>query len=401
MWKFLKAVLLAAFLFAFTFGGVSSQSALIIPIEFGEPVMIGTQAGPNLFTPKAIVIHHSGSWPYGSYTDADMIAGYRRYHMETVHPGVYPEWLGKMPAQEGYPDGLSAPRGYDYNDTDYHGFIGTDGNFYPGRKMDTVGWHAGGALKGMPEINTYALGLCFVGNFTDRPPSEMQLNAGVQKAAEWMLEYDIPFWAIYPHWYIRWSSEGYYATECPGYYFPWDDFYFSVRMQVAGFYDLSRTYWAYNDIRELTSSGFVQGYGDETLKPENPITRAEFISVLWKMNGSPIPHTYGSFVDVWGHWAEKAISWAIETGLVKGYDNGFFYPDQSITRAEIAAVIFRYLQPFPSWENYFSDIQGHWAQDFINTCHREGLLNGYPDGTFRPNNATTRAEAFAILARMK
>ena len=392
--RLFRAAFLAAFLFAFMFGGVSSQSAPMVICEYGEPVLYGPAAGPYLFTPHAIVIHHSADSGATAENEALRWEGYRRYHKETVHPGIYPEWTGIYIAQEGYPDGLSWPNQRDYNDIDYHYGVGISGTIYQGRDPRTVGWHAGGALPGMPEINTYSLGVCFIGDFTYNPPNNSQYWAGVKLVADLCIQYKISFTEIYGHKEIRWS------TACPGNAFPLSQFKEDVRMQIAGFYDFDYSHWAWADVRKLTSSGLVKGYGDKTLKPENPITRAEFIYTLWNLAGSPST-SGGGFVDSWAHWANKAISWASTNGYVKGYDDGYFRPDQSITRAEIATVLFRYLQPLPVLANLFYDTNGHWAQVYISSVAHQGIIQGYPDGTFRPDNTATRAEAFAMIARIK
>jgi hypothetical protein len=246
----------------------------------------------------------------------------------------------------------------------------------------------------MPEINTYSLGICFIGDFTYNPPNNSQYWAGVKLVADLCIQYKISFTEIYGHKEIRWS------TACPGNAFPLSQFKEDVRMQIAGFYDFDYSHWAWADVRKLTSSGLVKGYGDKTLKPENPITRAEFIYTLWNLTGSPST-SGGGFVDSWAHWAHQAISWASTNGYVKGYDDGYFRPDQSITRAEIATVLFRYLQPLPVLANLFYDTNGHWAQVYISSIAHQGIIQGYPDGNFRPDNTATRAEAFAMIARIK
>ena len=202
----LISVLVALF-YLLSFAALPASAFVpIVPIEYGEPPMIGPHAGPIFFTPKAIVIHHSGDLNVTAENAVWQWAGYKRFHMETVHPGIYPGWTGIYIAQEGYPDGLSWPNQYGTNDIDYHGGIAPGGAYFPGRDLRTVGWGAGGNLPGMPEINTYALHLCFMGNFNNHAPDEEQYKTGVAKVAEWMIQSNIPFDQLYYHYEIRYLN---------------------------------------------------------------------------------------------------------------------------------------------------------------------------------------------------
>jgi len=360
----------------------------IIPTEYGEPVMIGTQIGPTYFTPKAIVIHHSADAGVTPENEATHWEGYRHYHMETVHPGVYPEWIGIYPAQQDYPDGLSWPNQKDYNDIDYHFGIGPSGTVYPGRDARTIGWHAGGALPGKPEINTYALGVCFMGDFTYNPPNSTQYWAGVKLVANLCIQYHITFDQIYGHKEIRGT------TSCPGNAFPLAQFKEDVRMQIAGFWDVSYNDWFWEALKELTSSGIVRGYDDKTFRPNQYITRAEFVYMLWKASGSPA--STSTFPDTQTHWAREAIGWAIDNKLINGLPDGNFYPDWPVTRAAMAKITYFYKPTFAN--RYYADVSfSHWAFGYITA---NAYMTGYSDGTFRPDNPTTRAEACAVIARI-
>lgn len=370
-----------------------------IPIEYSSPPMIGTKSGPYFFHPTAIVIHNSGSFPYSSYDSADMWAGYRRYHMETVHPGVYPEWTGVYVAQQGYPDGLTYPDQTGINDIDYTWGIPVGADIaqgmgvLAGRDPKTLGWHAGGALPGMPEINTYSWGICFVGNFDLQPPDAAQYALGVQFVSQTMIDNKIRFDQLFGHKEIRGT------TSCPGYYFPLAQFKEDVRMQIGGFYDVSYDAWYWSAVRTLTASGIVTGFADKNLYPDAMMTRAEFVNMLWKEAGSPTKVS-SSFMDTSISWAYVPISWASSNNLVSGYPDGTFRPNQPITRAEVAAIIGRWKNvttSIPEW----SDAQSSWASGWIGGCALAGYILGYPDGTFKPNDYITRAEDFSILAKAR
>jgi len=197
----------------------------------------GTFYHPRII--NSIVIHHSGSFPYGYYSNADMWARYKNYHMFSVHPGIYelPETWGDMPAQQNFPDGVSYPDGYNINSIDYHWGVGTDGLIYTGRPEGTVGWHASNW-----EINIHSLGVCFTGNFDLVEPSETQYWAGVDLVSKLMLNYRI--YDLYRH-------SDFAAKSCPGYAFPWYQFVRDCR-QWAGIYnDFGYDHWAHDAVADL------------------------------------------------------------------------------------------------------------------------------------------------------
>jgi len=375
----------------------------IVPTEFGEPPMIGTHIGPTLFTPRAIVVHHSGDDGATAENAAWRWAGYRRFHMETVHPGIYPEWYGYYVAQEGYPDGLSWPDQYGTNDIDYHGGIAPGGAYFAGRDLRTVGWGAGGNLPGMPEINTYALHLCFMGNFNNHVPDAEQYKTGVVKAAEWMIQFKIPFDQLWYHWEIRYLDGQGRGTDCPGYSFPETQFREDVRMAVAGFYDLAYNDWEWSAVQKLTSTKVITGFGNKYLYPDAMLTRAEAVNLLWKLSNTPSGFTsFPGFTDVSDSWAYDAILWAKLNGIVKGYPDSTFRPNAPLARAELCAMIYRWKSKelFLAISNFPDVPITHWAATYIGACRAAQFVNGYEDGTFRPNNAITRAETFALIARV-
>ena len=111
--------------------------------------------------------------------------------------------------------------------------------------------------------------------------------------------------------------------------------------------------------------------------------------------------TTNSFPDVPADsWYNNAISTAANAGLVNGYDTGNFGPDDAITRAEFATIAARFSSVEYTGEDKFPDIKGHWAADSINKAVETGWINGYDNGTFRPDNSITRAEAMTLINRI-
>lgn len=170
---------------------------------------------------------------------------------------------------------------------------------------------------------------------------------------------------------------------------------------VFGTFPDLQGHWAEALIMKLLEKGIVSGYPDGTFKPDQPITRAEFSAILCRVLGASPSEAGSNFPDLQGHWAKKYIVPLVEKGLIKGYPDGTFAPDQPIKRCEVAAIMARTLTLPPLiGKPSFSDMDTtHWAFSLVEAAASKGLVKGYPDGTFRPENSTTRAEACAIIAR--
>ena len=170
---------------------------------------------------------------------------------------------------------------------------------------------------------------------------------------------------------------------------------------VLGIFPDLQGHWAQSLISTLLAKGIVSGYPDGTFKPDQTVTRAEFSAILCRALGITPSEKGSNFSDLQGHWAEKYVNPLVEKGLIKGYPDGTFAPDQPIKRCEIAAIMARALTLPPLiGKPTFSDIDTtHWAFGFVEAAASKGLIKGYPDGTFRPENSATRAEACAIVAR--
>lgn len=149
---------------------------------------------------------------------------------------------------------------------------------------------------------------------------------------------------------------------------------------------------------------YVIGYTDGTIRPNNNISRAEVATIFFRLLTDEAREQYtttaGNFTDVKaGMWCNRAIATLTNMGIIKGYTDGSFQPNKSITRAELATIIARFAKLDVNTKT-FSDITGHWAQKNIELAAGNGWINGYEDGTFRPNNNITRAETFAMINRV-
>lgn len=147
---------------------------------------------------------------------------------------------------------------------------------------------------------------------------------------------------------------------------------------------------------------YIIGYPEGDVRPENDITRAEVATIFYRMltdeSRASLWTEENNYSDVnVGDWYNNAISTMSAAGVLNGYEDGTFKPNAAITRAEFAAIIARFIGGTYSGLDKFSDISGHWAREYINRASQYGWINGYEDGTYRPNQNITRAEAMTLV----
>ena len=148
---------------------------------------------------------------------------------------------------------------------------------------------------------------------------------------------------------------------------------------------------------------YVRGFPDGEFKPGRSITRAEISMILFRLLDSANKYTplSNNFSDVHDGWYAQAISYLASLGIVTGYPDGTFMPNAPITRAELTAVMSRFFELYENGTHSFSDVNNSlWAIDYINNSVNRGWIIGFEDNTFRPNNATTRAEAVTLINRV-
>lgn len=150
---------------------------------------------------------------------------------------------------------------------------------------------------------------------------------------------------------------------------------------------------------------YVVGYTDGTVRPQNNISRAEVATIFFRLLKEEVRDqnltSDNSFADVTkGMWCNKPISTMAALGIVKGRSDTAFNPDAPITRAEFATICARFDTTVTDGDSNFTDISGHWAQADIERAATLGWIQGYTDGTFRPENYITRAEAMTMINRV-
>lgn len=149
---------------------------------------------------------------------------------------------------------------------------------------------------------------------------------------------------------------------------------------------------------------FLSGYANGTFGPDRNMTRAEVTTMFARLLTEKMAadQTYSNtFSDVAkSHWAANYIGYMQQFGIITGYADGSFRPDASVTRAEFAAIASRF-EKLTEGTKSFSDVpSSHWAAKYINFAATRGWVNGYADGTFQPNNSITRAEVAAVTCRL-
>lgn len=149
---------------------------------------------------------------------------------------------------------------------------------------------------------------------------------------------------------------------------------------------------------------FLSGYANGTFEPDRNMTRAEVTTMFARLLTEKMAadQTYSNtFSDVAkSHWAANYIGYMQQFGIITGYADGSFRPDASVTRAEFAAIASRF-ERLTEGTKSFSDVpSSHWAAKYINFAATRGWVNGYADGTFQPNNSITRAEVAAVTCRL-
>lgn len=150
---------------------------------------------------------------------------------------------------------------------------------------------------------------------------------------------------------------------------------------------------------------YIIGKSDGLVHPEADITRAEVATIFFRMLTEESREEYWSQTNPYHDvrpdiWYNNAVSTLTRAGIVKGKPGNLFAPQDSITRGEFAAMAVRFFGGETDGTDHFTDIAGHWANHEINLAYARDLIRGYPDGTFRPDQPITRAEAMVIVNRV-
>lgn len=171
------------------------------------------------------------------------------------------------------------------------------------------------------------------------------------------------------------------------------------------FADVEEGAWYYDAVHYVYFHEIMTGTSATTFEPNTTLSRAMVAQILYNLEGQPTVTDESTFTDVNGHWAADPIAWAQQTGVVNGYENNTFRPNQAVTREELAQMLYNYTQykeillpalgdlsKFPDGSKVSS-----WAQTAMKWATGLQVINGYEDNTLRPSGNTTRAEAASMI----
>lgn len=176
------------------------------------------------------------------------------------------------------------------------------------------------------------------------------------------------------------------------------------------FLDVPKSFWGYESIERAAQLGYVNGVGGGKFEPNRQLTRAEFVTMLYRMADKPAANTAAGFTDVpQNAWYRDALNWAAEKGYVNGTGANTFSPDGKITRQEVVTILFRYSGSQSGAETMFTatyDSQftdsgaiAPWAKTAMYWAIYNGVVNGTSPTTVSPTATATRAEVAAIFVR--
>lgn len=151
---------------------------------------------------------------------------------------------------------------------------------------------------------------------------------------------------------------------------------------------------------KVNSPSYIAGYPDGTFKPGKEVTRAEAVRMFVTLvnEGKELPkNPTTKFKDANNKWYSDEINFAVSKGFISGYSDGTFKPNQGITRAEFAQMIAVFVKDGYPGSSNFKDVKGHWASNAIDQLYGNKTIKGFPDGTFKPDQKLTRAEAVTVL----
>ncbi|OGI11026.1 MAG: hypothetical protein A2Y40_00070 [Candidatus Margulisbacteria bacterium GWF2_35_9] len=180
-------------------------------------------------------------------------------------------------------------------------------------------------------------------------------------------------------------------------------------LYLESFKDVSEKYWAKKYIEELATTKLIKGYPDKTFGPNNMVKRSEFAVLLVRTKQLELSNSNQAdpdvFVDVASHWAAPYIMAVYDAGLMSGDRTRHFYPNRSAIRSEVVSSLVKMdglSLPLRTPISKFADVpNSHWVNPYIDVAIANGLVTGYPDGTFQPDRQVSRAEVAKFVYNSK
>lgn len=176
---------------------------------------------------------------------------------------------------------------------------------------------------------------------------------------------------------------------------------FAKEIETSPFSDVSTSAYYYEAVKWAQEKGITGGIGNGLFGPNQPCTRAQIVTFLWRAAGSPEPKTMSSFADVsTDAYYAKAVAWAVENGITTGTGDGKFSPDATCTRAQSVTFLFRAIGKLVDSKAEFSDVlTDSYYANAVAWAVENGITNGIGDGLFGPDNSCTRAQIVTFLFR--
>ena len=174
------------------------------------------------------------------------------------------------------------------------------------------------------------------------------------------------------------------------------------------FTDVTEGDWFYDAVRYAYETGLMDGVGDSLFASNSETTRAQLVTILYRLAGEPEPGGDSGFADVAaGTWYTDAVAWAAQNGIVNGVSDTEFAPGDDITREQLAAILYRYAACQGYDVSQRADLSGFgdassirpYAQEALSWAHAQGLVLGFEDGSLRPQGTASRAQIAAVLMR--
>ncbi|MCF0151488.1 MAG: S-layer homology domain-containing protein, partial [Firmicutes bacterium] len=177
---------------------------------------------------------------------------------------------------------------------------------------------------------------------------------------------------------------------------------------AEAFSDVDPEAWYHEAVSYVTREGLMEGYSETSFGPNNELTRAQLITILWREAGKPAAETEKTFTDVpEGTWYSEAVCWAASVGITEGYGNGTFGVSDGITREQLATMLYRFEQKVNgggfkgAWMFLLSfkdaDQLSEYADEAMHWCVMNGIINGKGDGILDPKGKATRAQVAQML----
>ena len=176
---------------------------------------------------------------------------------------------------------------------------------------------------------------------------------------------------------------------------------FAKEIETSPFSDVSTSAYYYEAVKWAQEKGITGGIGNGLFGPNQPCTRAQIVTFLWRAAGSPEPKAMSSFADVsMDAYYAKAVAWAVENGITTGTGDGKFSPDATCTRAQSVTFLFRAIGKLVDSKAEFSDVlTDSYYANAVAWAVENGVTNGIGDGLFGPDNSCTRAQIVTFLFR--